>query len=132
MNGTDGARLSGDSSRIFPTGIFIPPIQQRKQFAAHSETTAPEVWRQTNGSITHFLAGLGTTEHFIGTSRGLKEIRPKNPDDFDAARHASVRSRRNEASRNSNGAGSTTRRSPTKISGSRNRRRASDDAKISA
>ncbi len=39
---------------------------------AHYDTTAPEIWEQTNGRVTHFMAGLGTTGTVMGTSRGLK------------------------------------------------------------
>jgi S-sulfo-L-cysteine synthase (O-acetyl-L-serine-dependent) len=40
---------------------------------AHYRTTAPEIWRQTEGEITHFVAGLGTSGTFMGTTRRLKE-----------------------------------------------------------
>jgi len=40
---------------------------------AHYKTTAPEIWRQTEGLITHFVAGLGTSGTFMGTTRRLKE-----------------------------------------------------------
>lgn len=40
---------------------------------AHYRTTAPEIWRQTEGRITHFVAGLGTSGTFTGTTRRLKE-----------------------------------------------------------
>ena len=43
---------------------------------AHYKTTGPEIWRQTNGRVTHFVAGLGTTGSFMGNTRFLKE---KNP-----------------------------------------------------
>lgn len=39
---------------------------------AHVETTGPEVWRQTDGGVTHFVAGLGTTGTLVGTSRFLR------------------------------------------------------------
>jgi cysteine synthase B len=41
---------------------------------AHYETTGPEIWRQTAGSVTHFVAGLGTSGTFVGTARKLKEL----------------------------------------------------------
>ncbi len=41
---------------------------------AHVKNTAPEIYQQTQGSITHFVAGLGTTGTFVGTSRGLKKL----------------------------------------------------------
>ncbi|MDH5477438.1 MAG: cysteine synthase family protein [Nitrospinota bacterium] len=39
---------------------------------AHLYTTAPEIWEQTEGKVTHFLAGIGTSGTIMGTSRGLK------------------------------------------------------------
>ncbi|MEO1050433.1 MAG: PLP-dependent cysteine synthase family protein [Bacteroidota bacterium] len=43
---------------------------------AHYNGTAEEIFRQTDGSITHFVTGLGTTGSFTGTGRKLKEIKP--------------------------------------------------------
>jgi cysteine synthase B len=43
---------------------------------AHYETTAEEIWRQTNGRITHFVTGVGTSGTFIGTGRRLRELNP--------------------------------------------------------
>jgi len=43
---------------------------------AHYETTATEIWQQTEGRITHFVAMLGTTGTFVGTTRRLKELNP--------------------------------------------------------
>jgi len=45
--------------------------------AAHYSTTAPEIWEQTQGRITHFVAGLGTSGTFVGTTRRLKELNPR-------------------------------------------------------
>lgn len=44
---------------------------------AHYKTTGPEIWAQTAGRITHFLAGLGTTGTMMGTGRYLKETKPE-------------------------------------------------------
>ena len=44
---------------------------------AHYETTANEIWQQTEGRITHFVAMLGTTGTFVGTTRRLKELNPQ-------------------------------------------------------
>jgi len=43
---------------------------------AHYETTAVEIWHQTEGRVTHFVAGLGTTGTFVGNARRLKELKP--------------------------------------------------------
>ena len=44
---------------------------------AHYETTANEIWQQTEGRVTHFVAMLGTTGTFVGTTRRLKELNPR-------------------------------------------------------
>ncbi len=44
---------------------------------AHYNGTANEIWRQTEGQLTHFVAGLGTSGTFIGTTRRLKELNPQ-------------------------------------------------------
>jgi S-sulfo-L-cysteine synthase (O-acetyl-L-serine-dependent) len=44
---------------------------------AHYHTTANEIWQQTGGRVTHFVAMLGTSGTFVGTSRRLKELNPQ-------------------------------------------------------
>ncbi len=77
--GTDGAiEKAREISSKFPNRYYMPD-----QFAnpanslAHYETTAPELWEQTNGEITHFVAGMGTTGTLMGCSRRLKEYNPE-------------------------------------------------------
>jgi len=73
--GSDGAiRMVRDLVAEDPDAYFYPdqysnPANPR----AHYEGTAVEILEQTDGRITHFVAGLGTTGTFVGTSRRLKE-----------------------------------------------------------
>ncbi len=48
-----------------------------ENWKAHYRTTANEIWEQTEGRVTHFVAGLGTSGTFMGTSRRLRELNPK-------------------------------------------------------
>ena len=76
--GSDGAirearRLyEEDPERYFYPDQYSNPANPR----AHYESTAPEIWEQTDGEITHFVAGLGTSGTFVGTSTRLKELNP--------------------------------------------------------
>jgi cysteine synthase B len=73
--GSDGAirearRLyAEDPERYFYPDQYSNPANPR----AHYESTAPEIWEQTSGEITHFVAGLGTSGTFVGTATRLKE-----------------------------------------------------------
>lgn len=48
-----------------------------QNWMAHYRGTANEIWQQTEGTVTHFVAGLGTSGTFVGTSRRLHELNPK-------------------------------------------------------
>ena len=48
-----------------------------ENWKAHYNTTALEIWDQTKGKVTHFIAGMGTSGTFVGTSRRLKELNPE-------------------------------------------------------
>lgn len=77
-DGSDGAiRRAREIAQAHPgkyfyTDQYSNPSNPR----AHYETTAAEIWAQTNGRITHFVAGLGTSGTFVGTTRRLKEWKP--------------------------------------------------------
>lgn len=79
MQGTDGAQIRAkELVAEFPDKYFYPDqYNNEANWRAHYETTAPEIWEQTGGKITHFVAGLGTTGTFIGTARRLKEFNPQ-------------------------------------------------------
>ena len=76
--GTDGAqrhvRQLVDHS---PDRYFYPDqYNNDANWRAHYDTTAMEIWRQTDGQITHFVAGVGTSGTFMGVTRRLKELNP--------------------------------------------------------
>jgi cysteine synthase B len=75
---TDGAQLV--ARKMFekePEKYFYPDqYNNPANWRAHYEGTAPEIWEQTEGRITHFIAGLGTSGTFVGTTRKLKELNP--------------------------------------------------------
>jgi S-sulfo-L-cysteine synthase (O-acetyl-L-serine-dependent) len=77
MQGTDGAQVKAREIAAREPGQYFYPDQYNNEanWRAHYETTAPEIWEQTQGRITHFLAGLGTSGTFMGTARRLKEYR---------------------------------------------------------
>ncbi len=78
MEGSDGAiRLCRDIKAADPDRYFKPdqynnPANPR----AHYEGTGPEIWRQTDGRVTHVVAGIGTSGTIMGTGRYLKEQNP--------------------------------------------------------
>ena len=78
MNGTDGAQIvAKELARKYPEKYFYPDqYNNEANWKAHFATTAPEIWWQTQGRVTHFVAGLGTTGTFIGTTKRLKEFNP--------------------------------------------------------
>jgi cysteine synthase B len=76
---TDGAQRKAKEMAADDPGRFFYPDQYNNDanWQAHFAGTGPEIWRQTEGRITHFVAGLGTTGTFIGTGRFLREQNPK-------------------------------------------------------
>ncbi|MGB9842017.1 MAG: PLP-dependent cysteine synthase family protein [Candidatus Bathyarchaeales archaeon] len=75
MNGAeDLARkiVSENPDKYFMPNQYANPAN----VLAHYETTAPEIWRDTEGTITHFVAGIGTTGTLMGVSKRLKEYNP--------------------------------------------------------
>ena len=78
LEGSDGAirearRLYAESPDLY---FYADQYNNPANWEAHYHTTAVEIWQQTSGRITHFIAGLGTSGTFMGTSRRLKEFNP--------------------------------------------------------
>jgi cysteine synthase B len=76
LEGSDGAirearRLYAENPDLY---FYADQYNNPANWQAHYETTALEIWEQTSGGITHFIAGLGTSGTFVGTARRLKEL----------------------------------------------------------
>lgn len=78
LEGSDGAiRLVRQMVTEAPDRYFYAnQYNNPANWQAHFETTGPEIWQQTDGALTHFVAGLGTTGTFVGTGRYLKSQNP--------------------------------------------------------
>lgn len=74
MEGTDGAQAHvHDLVAAHPDRYFYPDqYSNDANWQAHYDTTAPEIWTQSEERVTHFVAGLGTTGTFTGVARRLK------------------------------------------------------------
>ncbi len=77
--GSDGAiKIARQYAERHPDLYFYADqYSNDANWRAHYETTANEIWQQTEGRITHFVAMLGTTGTFVGATRRLKELNPK-------------------------------------------------------
>jgi cysteine synthase B len=77
-DGSDGAirkvreLYSANPNKFF----YADQYGNDNNWKAHYRTTAPEIWDQTEGTVTHFIAALGTSGTFMGTTRRLKELNP--------------------------------------------------------
>jgi S-sulfo-L-cysteine synthase (O-acetyl-L-serine-dependent) len=78
MQGSDGAQIvAREMATADPAKYFYPDqYNNDANWRAHYEGTGPEIWAQTEGRITHFVAGLGTCGTFTGVGRRLKELNP--------------------------------------------------------
>ena len=68
----DKAREIAKNPRYFMTNQFA----NEENWKAHYQTTGEEIWKQTNGKITHFVAGIGTSGTIMGVAKKLKEHNP--------------------------------------------------------
>ncbi|MBI3564826.1 MAG: cysteine synthase family protein [Elusimicrobia bacterium] len=78
LEGSDGAirevrlMMKAEPERYFYADQYSNPMTWR----AHYETTGPEIFAQTQGRVTHFVTGLGTSGTFVGAGRRLRELKP--------------------------------------------------------
>ena len=75
--GMEGARDLADQMERDGKGRVLNQFANPDNPLAHYEATGPEIWRDTEGKITHFVSSMGTTGTIMGTSRFLKEKNPK-------------------------------------------------------
>jgi S-sulfo-L-cysteine synthase (O-acetyl-L-serine-dependent) len=79
LDGTDGAAerareiAAAEPDRFY----YADQYSNRANLQAHRETTGPEIWGQTGGRLTHFVAAMGTTGTMMGTGGFLKEKNPR-------------------------------------------------------
>jgi cysteine synthase B len=77
-DGSDGAirrarAMAADEPERY---LYADQYGNEQNWKAHYRTTANEIWKQTEGQVTHFVAGLGTSGTFMGTTRRLRELNP--------------------------------------------------------
>ena len=78
MQGSDGAIL--EARRLHagdPDLFYADQYNNPSNWLAHYDTTAHEIWEQTEGRVTHLVAGLGTSGTLMGTARRLREFNPR-------------------------------------------------------
>ena len=78
LESTDGAIREARRLHASEPGTYFYPDQYNNEanWRAHYDTTAPEIIEQTGGTLTHFVAGLGTSGTFVGTGRRLRKFNP--------------------------------------------------------
>ncbi|HUY13253.1 MAG TPA: cysteine synthase family protein [Terriglobia bacterium] len=79
MEGSDGAirrvrELAEENPELY---FYANQYDNPANWRVHYNATAPEIFEQTEGRLTHFVAGLGTSGTFMGTSRRLRELNPQ-------------------------------------------------------
>ena len=75
--GMEGARDLAEKMVREGKGTMLDQFANPDNPLAHYESTAPEIWRDTDGTITHFVSSMGTTGTIMGCSRFFKEKRPQ-------------------------------------------------------
>jgi cysteine synthase B len=75
--GMESARDLAEKMRDQGKGVILDQFANPDNPLSHYETTAPEIWRDTAGKVTHFVSSMGTTGTIMGVSRFLKEQNPK-------------------------------------------------------
>jgi cysteine synthase B len=74
--GMEGARDTAERLKVERGGLILDQFANPDNPLAHYVSTGPEIWRDTGGLVTHFVATMGTTGTIMGVSRYLKEMNP--------------------------------------------------------
>ena len=74
--GMEGARDLALELQNRGKGLVLNQFANFDNVDAHFRTTGPEIWKQTSGKVTHFIASMGTTGTIVGTSKYLKSMNP--------------------------------------------------------
>jgi S-sulfo-L-cysteine synthase (O-acetyl-L-serine-dependent) len=73
--GMEGARDLAAAMQSRGEGVVLDQFANNDNWAAHFDTTGPEIWTDTDGQVTHFVSSMGTTGTITGVSRFLKQQR---------------------------------------------------------
>jgi cysteine synthase B len=77
QGGMEGARDLADRMVVEGKGVMLDQFANPDNPRAHYEGTGPEIWRDTEGRVTHFVSSMGTTGTIMGAGRFLKERNPR-------------------------------------------------------
>ena len=75
--GMEGARDLAIEMQEKNKGLVLNQFANNDNVEAHYKTTGPEIWKDTKGKVTHFVASMGTTGTIVGTAKYLKSMNPK-------------------------------------------------------
>jgi cysteine synthase B len=75
--GMEGARDLAIEMQEENKGLVLNQFANNDNVEAHYKTTGPEIWKDTKGKVTHFVASMGTTGTIVGTAKYLKSMNPK-------------------------------------------------------
>ena len=76
-DGMEGARDLALKMQNENQGLVLDQFANMDNVEVHFNTTGPEIWRDTKGQVTHFVASMGTTGTIVGTAKYLKSMNPK-------------------------------------------------------
>jgi cysteine synthase B len=77
LEGMEGARDLALKMQNDNEGFVLNQFANEDNLEAHFNSTGPEIWKDTDGKVTHFVASMGTTGTIVGTAKYLKSMNPK-------------------------------------------------------